>query len=308
MRLLFILNPTANGGRAAQLANKIRSFYLEHADDPRLGSTSPSLEIRLTEYPSHATRLAEENAKLFDVIVAVGGDGTINEVCRGLIAAKTGQLGVIPAGTGNDTATGLELPKTLAEALWAIHESPIRHLDYGTVNGQVFINSATVGFDALVASHGNRIKRVLKSHWAYVIGLFTALATYHFPKIQVPQDFPAGDDWAGTQRDLCLLAVCNGRYYGGGIEIVPGATLDDELLDLCLITNISKPRLLKLLPTILKGTHIKQKQYLRTWKTQQFSLPVLTPTLLGIDGEISEVAVGEVLHFELHPGGINFVG
>ncbi|OKL49516.1 hypothetical protein BSR29_00730 [Boudabousia liubingyangii] len=304
MRYLYIVNPAANGGKAAKTPEHIRAFYQDAENDPNRSWELPEYEIQLTEAPGHATELAQAAAPNWDVVVAVGGDGTVNEVCRGLIEAKQGTLGVIPAGTGNDMAGGLNLPKNLREALVQLHLGHEHPLDYGLANGNVFMNSASVGFDSLVAHHTNQIKLKVRSHWAYVIGLITALVSFRAPTVQLPKNLPERAGWGGQKRDLCLLAVCNGRFYGGGFEILPDARLDDGQLDICLITNISKLRLLSLLPTIFMHTHLRQRRYVRAWRGRSLTLNMLGSAYLCVDGEIIPLERGESVDFQIVPGAI----
>lgn len=301
MRYLYIVNPTAGGGRAVAMRQLIKKFY--ESGDPAISDPELEYQIVETEAPGHATNLACAAASRFDLVIAVGGDGTINEVCKGLLAAGCGMLGVVPAGTGNDLASGLGLPSNPWKALRHLHQGKARAIDYGRVNGQVFVNSASLGFDADVANHANHIKRRVRSHTAYTVGLIQSIFGYR--NIPVVLDT---DRRRNVRGRALLLAVGNGRFYGGGFEIVPDAVMDDGQFDVCLIANISKPMLAALLPTILLRMHTKVRRYVQTWKTRRVSVTVLGDCLLNIDGEIRSLSRGTTVDFEIVPGGLQLLG
>jgi YegS/Rv2252/BmrU family lipid kinase len=187
--------------------------------------------VRTTRAPGHARELAAEAAAQgHEVVIACGGDGTINEVAWGLLDTKA-TLGILPAGSGNGLARTLGIPRRAPAALLALAQSVSRPMDVGFVNGKPFVNIAGVGYDAVVAqafdAHGRRGGRRGLSGY-FRMGLRNALG-FVAPEVTVTA---AGEDWS---RRALIVAFANGRQYGGGAEIAPRARLDDGQIDLVTI-------------------------------------------------------------------------
>jgi diacylglycerol kinase (ATP) len=198
--------------------------------------------------------------------VVVGGDGTIQEVVNGLLTdgrPATGErpsLGLVPGGTGNDLVRDLLLPLEPFAALAVALGELTRAIDIGRATngaGEVrhFHAAGGVGFDAKVAHtmFGHRMPWQ-KGRIGYFLSTFVELMRFRNQTILVDPD---GDDDAAAAERVCLLvAFANGAFYGGGMQICPGAEIGDGLLDICLAGDLSRWEALRLLPGIYKGAHV----------------------------------------------------
>jgi YegS/Rv2252/BmrU family lipid kinase len=183
--------------------------------------------VYLTREPGHATELAREAvAAGADLVLAVGGDGTVNEVARALIGAP-GALGIVPVGSGNGLARALRLPLRPAAALCALEAGARRRMDVGLLNGQPFLNVAGAGFDAVVghAFHERGKRGGRRGFLGYVRLCLLELRTYRPPRLAV--EVPPGR----LELEAFVLTFANGPQYGAGAVINPGAKLDDGRLE-----------------------------------------------------------------------------
>jgi YegS/Rv2252/BmrU family lipid kinase len=207
----------------------------------------------------------------------VGGDGTIQEVVPSLLGTETA-VGVVPAGTGNDFSRTHHIPRDPHGALQLALRAPQRRFDVGFVNGRPFVNVAGVGFDAEVAAWCKHRTRVLSGPAIYVAGIFRHLFSYSPQVINFTLD---GEPF--SERCL-LLAVGNGRFYGGGMKMCPDAVPDDGVFDVCVGGNLGKLETLRLLPLVFSGRHVERPK-VRTFHAKE--VRVSSPASLSIhaDGE-----------------------
>lgn len=232
MKIRFILNPVS-GNRTADTEHMARCIQLNF----------PGADMRLTKAAGHATELAREAAaENFDVVVAIGGDGTINETARGLAGTKTA-LAVIPRGSGNGLARELGMPLNFEEAVMRLQRGSIAPCDIGRANGELFLNVAGVGLEAEIAwqfmEHG---KTGARGKWPYFkLGAQTVFS-------YKPPVFDADIDGKKTQLSPLTLVFANGRQYGSNFKIAPRANLGDGLLDMVAVNNVSKWKLVLALP------------------------------------------------------------
>lgn len=236
-----LLNPIAGGHRAPaswrQVERAARAAW-------------PGLEVLLTEGPGHATVLAREAvAAGAGRVVVVGGDGTIQETVAGLLHTGV-PLAVIPAGTGNDFSRTHLIPRNLAQAMAVAAGGHTRKVDVGLVNGRPYVNIAGVGFDAEVAAWTKYRTRWLRGPWLYVAGVLSQLLLFRPQRMTVTLD-------GVPQTQKCLLvAVGNGRYYGGGMMVCPSAEPDDGMLEVVVGGDLSKRETLVLLTKVFSGQHV----------------------------------------------------
>ncbi len=252
--ILFIINPIAGSGKAQRLIPRIEQVMEDKNID---------YKIILTSRPKDATKLAEDNAKNYTIIVAVGGDGTVNEIAKGLINAGQGTLGIIPCGTGNDMSKSLEISKDIDRALATIIKGNKKKIDIGMINDHYFLNIASIGFDAEVVKAVEGIKKKIKGKMAYVLGVFKVLTSYKKRDIRIELDDKT------IEIKSVLLAVGNGSYYGGGMKILPMALVDDGFLHICSIKDVSNLKMLFLFPSIFSGGHIKIAKYIDTYRSKK---------------------------------------
>ena len=250
----FIVNPAAGKGAGERITRPLR-VILEAFKMP--------YELVLTERVGHATVLARTASG--EVVVGVGGDGTLNEIVNGLMG--TGKaLGIVPAGSGNDFIRSVGIPRGLARAVEKLRSGLRRLVDVGSVRclgatgpdsdefqkPRWFLNGVGVGFDAAVAARIKEI-RYLRGTPLYMAAVFQTLGRYQNPRLTVDID---GDHREG--RHL-LIAIGNGTCAGGGFYLTPRASVSDGLLDFCLIGDVGKLRILRLMPLVLWGKHVSKE-------------------------------------------------
>ncbi len=241
-----MFNPAAGKGRAVRDRDAIRAA-LEKA-----GAGGRFVE---TERAGHGVTLAEDAARDgAEAVVAIGGDGTVNEVVNGLLRVSEEArpaFGVVPDGTGNDYGYLLGLrPGDLDGAARVIASGRTRLLDAGEVNGRFFANGVGLGFDGSVAEQAAKI-RYLKGFPAYLWSVFTVLRTWENFELTLTVD---GRTVTGP---AFLAAVANGPRSGGGFLLAPDAKPDDGLLDVCRLGDLGKLEALRHLPKALDGSHVR---------------------------------------------------
>lgn len=281
-KLLFIINPTAGGGRTTNIIPLI---------EKKMKEKNITYKIILTTEPKEATRIAEENVNLFNIIIAVGGDGTVNEVAKGMINKRSGILGIIPSGTGNDFAKAIGLGSDLEIALETLIKCKTKKIDIGKINGFSFLNIASVGFDTEVVIQTNRIKKKIRGEISYLLGILKTLLSYKKKKVNMLIDDVL------YERNLVLLAVGNGNYYGGGFKVLPMAKIDDGFFHICIVKDISNFKILFLFPSVIKGQHLKYKKYVEIYKAKRVVVNNSENLNLNIDGEI--VCIDNDVVFEM---------
>ncbi len=219
MNFVFIINPHSGKGKKAE---KIIRLIKENIISP--------YEIVFTEYSGHATELAEKFAKKnTDAVVAVGGDGTINEVARALVKSGSA-LGIIPAGSGNGFARSLHIPLDTVKAVRLLNEPYIKTIDCGKINDKYFFGICGVGFDALVGARFQHFGKRGPLPYFY-IGVKEYIK-YNF------EAFSVEENGINTEYQPLLIAVANTSEYGNGASIAPQADPADGMLDLCVIDRM----------------------------------------------------------------------
>jgi diacylglycerol kinase (ATP) len=248
-----IVNPVAGAGRTRREWPRIMSMFK---------GSGLRFEHDLTEAPGHAIELAKSAAKNgYDIVVSVGGDGTINEIVNGIYASGNigaTALGIVSTGTGSDYIRTIGIPRRYEDACHCLLKLKKRTVDLGIVeymnNGsqmeRLFVNFAGFGFDAEIVRRTTRQFKALGSLPSYLMGLLVTLVTYRNKDISLKLD---GEP---LQKRVCAVIINNGKYGGGGMFAAPGADLADGWLDVLIIGNMSKPDLLCSLPRIYKGTHL----------------------------------------------------
>ncbi|QFQ13495.1 diacylglycerol kinase family lipid kinase [Pseudoprevotella muciniphila] len=218
-KIIFIVNPTSGTTRKKRIVEKIETKTDKGLFDP---------SIRFTEYAGHATQLAADAVgEGADIVVAVGGDGTINEVARSLVHTDT-SLGIIPCGSGNGLARHLHIPLSVNSALHIINTCEIHRLDYGLCDGRPFFCTCGVGFDAFIsekfANHGKRgpisyAEIMLKEGLRYK-----------------PELYVIEDEETKLRYKAYVITCANASQYGNNCYIAPHASMKDGLMDVTMIS------------------------------------------------------------------------
>ncbi len=242
----FIVNPRSGNGHVARILPLIR----QHFDE-----ASIPFEVYITKKPNDATVVAREVSGRFPVLVAVGGDGTINELVNGM--GPSNILGVLPMGSGNDFSKMLQLPHGTREILQVIAKQKTKLIDLGHITAvnsrfekveKYFVNSVGIGLDAKVAYEASKL-RMLRGLAKYLVSAMKSIFSY------TPAIAHVSFGLRESNGKHLLIAIGNGRSAGGGFYLTPDAILDDGLLDICLAKDISILETLKIFPFVLKGKH-----------------------------------------------------
>ena len=243
MSYLFIVNPIAGKGKAKKTIPIIKEI---------MESNNRNYQIKVTKKAGDGQLFAREASieNIFTTIVSVGGDGTLHEIVNGMIGG-TQKLGIIPAGTGNDFSRSLDIPFDVEDAIKTLVNGKVISIDLGRLEDRYFINFSSIGLDALIAEEANKIKRYFSSTYSYIMGVVKALGKFRGIKVELIIDDKK------YNGEIMLVAVCNGAYYGGGMNIAPCAEVSDGQFDICVVKKMPKLKLLFLFPTIFKGKHIK---------------------------------------------------
>lgn len=221
IRLLFIVNPIS--GRSSK--GNILSAITDSIDMQKYDVT-----IRFTNHSGHATTLASEAvAEGYDVVVAVGGDGTVNEVARALVHTKTA-LGIIPCGSGNGLARHLHIPMNVRKAVDIINTGTVETIDTLTVNGRPCFCTAGVGYDAQVSAEYAKEKR--RGLITYVSKAISGWFKYE------PQEYTIETDNQVLKRKAVAITCANANQWGNEFHVAPNASLKDGLIDVTIIHPI----------------------------------------------------------------------
>lgn len=281
-RAFAVVNPAAGAGRGARAARRIGEEF---------AAAGIALEVAVSPAPGEAARMAAAAVdEGHDLIVAVGGDGTANEVANGMIGSGTA-LALYPTGSSNDLARTLGYPRgrrrpTLAR--WLAVEARRRTIDVGEANGRLFLSAAGIGIDGHVAERVAASARVVGRRFAYLVGSVVSIATYRPVVMEVRID--------GETRLGPLLAVvaANGRFFGNGMQPAPRAVLDDGLLDVTVAGGLSKLGSIAALARLYFGEHENGTTIVtRRARRIEIDLPAAAPWELdGEVGRTDHLAIG----------------
>jgi diacylglycerol kinase (ATP) len=248
-----IVNPAAGAGRTGRDWPRINDFFK---------GRGLRFDHDITEAPGHAIELAQAAVeKGYELVVSVGGDGTIHEIANGLYNAggnKDAVLGIVSTGTGSDYIRTVGLPRRYEEACERFLKPTRITVDLGVVEYQhngsrekrLFVNFAGMGFDAEIVRRTTQQYKALGSLLSYLMGTLITVVSYRNRDIVLKVD--------GTEiaKRVCTVVMNNGKYGGGGMFTAPGADLTDGLLDVMTVGDISRPDLLYSLQRIYRGTHL----------------------------------------------------
>lgn len=282
-RFTAILNPMARNGKARR--------EMEHVTH-LLKALDPQMPVLLTQHPGHALELAREAAESADIVVAIGGDGTLHEVANGLIqAGRKAALGIVPFGTGNDYVKMTKTPGKIESAINLLEKGKRKAVDYGILTYQsergkgnrYFINTAGVGLDAEVGSQASSFKG-LPGFTAYLAALFNTLRDLKSTdcKLFIEGESRALEIYCGSLL-LCSFGI--GRHSGGLFPLTPQAQIDDGLVDVCAIEGVSLMRILRYIPRVLMGRHLSLPEC-HANRAKSFSISVDPGMYVHADGEI----------------------
>ena len=290
-RLVVVANPTAGRGKAGKLIGKVDAaldaLRIEH--EVRVAGSAADME-------DTARRVASDGA---DIVAVLGGDGTVSCAANGVLGSEAA-LAVLPAGTGDDFAKAVGASK-LDAAVRLLADPKVRAIDVVKVTAGVtvryFVNVAGAGFDSEVNETANAMKLRLGGTGTYVAAVVKTLSRF------VPAHYEIAVDDDAFSVDAMLAVVGNGMQYGGGMKVLPAARVNDGLLDVCIVEELSKPAFLRAFPRVFTGSHTNHPK-VRMLRGTRVTMEANRKIQLYADGE----RVGPLpAVFQLMPGALNVV-
>jgi diacylglycerol kinase (ATP) len=285
----IIVNPIAGNGDGRKMLGLIKE---------KIALYGVNAEVVLTEYQGHASELsAAYAAKGFNYIIAVGGDGTFNEISRPLVNNPNVVTGLIPAGTGNDFIQILGFPNRFTEEHWPIlFEKHIHALDVGSCNGSIFLNGMGIGFDAEVAAQNyedeGRVKKGGRDK--YIWHIVKTLLFFKEKKAVIE------NKGQKEETDCFINTISIGRRFAGSFFLTPKAIADDGLLDICMIRKLSLLQRFQILLMVPKGKHIYDKK-VNYYQADHVNIDFPMKVPYHVDGELFYSSSFRVV---IKPGGL----
>ncbi len=280
-KILFIVNPVSGSGRQKRIGGLIERYL----DKSRYQS-----RIHFTERKGHAIELAKAAvAEGVTVVVAVGGDGTVNEVGQGLVGSKTA-LAIIPTGSGNGLARHLKIPRNFRKALGIINQGKRYTIDTATLNGSFFVNVAGVGFDAHVA---RKFEKTTQRGFLSYFSISTSAYTRYRPK-----KYTITVDGNVFIRRALMVSFANSSQFGNNTTIAPKATLDDGLIDVCILRKLPFWKITLLSPLVFTKQFDKTP-YLEIIQGKEVTVTRKKGKYIHLDGD--PVKEGRSFAVKVHP-------
>jgi diacylglycerol kinase (ATP) len=274
-----IVNPAAGHGRAARIWPDVASH---------MRGTGIQFEAQMTSGPGDATRLAADAQRAgYATVVAMGGDGTVNEVVNGLLrdGAATARLGVLSSGTGSDFVRTLGVGRGV-EGVSAL-TGHARRIDVGAIrtpggdHQRYFVNAGDVGLGAEAADRVNRGSKRLGGFVSFLVGAVSTIATYQCKEVEF-----CIDGGQSTRQKLELIVVANGRCFAGGMRVAPEAELDDGLFDVVWLVEGPKPVIIgQVLPAVYGGKHLGHP-LIRHTRASRVVITADPSARVELDGEV----------------------
>jgi diacylglycerol kinase (ATP) len=277
-KVKLIVNPNADLGRAWHKASNLRPIVQEFGGADWAG----------TVYPTHATELAKQAAlDGYDLIISAGGDGTTHEVINGLMQVpkeQRPQIGIVPLGSGNDFAFAVGMNPEPEYAIRQIFTGNPKWVDVGKVEdnrGRVeyWDNALGIGFDAIVTIRSRRFT-AFSGFLIYLLAVMqTIILNGRAPHFEIKTEHNSWSD------QLLLFILCNGNREGGGFHVYPPARVNDGVFNYVGIPQVSRPMMFRLLPEVMRGTHL-QFSLTRKGEFTQMEIQADQNLVIHTDGEI----------------------
>lgn len=267
----IIVNPIAGVRPKTEIPALVKDVFVPEQFD---------VDYCETRYGGHATELAQEAAtEGFDTVVAIGGDGTVNETARGLVGTKTA-FGIVPMGSGNGLARHLRLPLESEEAMRVIADNHRQAIDYGKANEHIFFCTAGVGFDADISQKFAQAGQ--RGAFTYVREVIEHLRNYD------PKTYSIYTDDERIRERAFLICVGNASQWGNDAKITPQATMDDGLMDITLIKPFPPAGVPQLVTQLFNGTINKNPNVLY-FRSSHVRIVLPKETAVHVDGEPFEM-------------------
>lgn len=303
-KVFFVVNPVSAGKKTVK---EWSSF------EKRLKEKGLKFDWAFTDYPEHATGITREVLKSgYDLVVSVGGDGTMNEVVNGFfdmdnLINPEAKLAIFSRGTGCDFIRSFGIKKDIEGFYNVLKRNNVQKLDVGKTTfckesgetrSKFFLNIADVGLGAETTRRVNRTRKHLKGFFAFLIGAILSIFKHHNGIITIEID----GQQVKTGR-MNSVVIANARYFGGGMYISPKSKADDGFLDIIEIGDLNKLELIKNFHLIYKGEHLTHPQ-VTAYRGKQIKIISEPDGLLELDGE----QLGKTpAYFEIIPQAINLL-
>ena len=286
-KILFVINPKSGIGRQKLVKRMIPGYLDLSAFD---------YEIAFTQYSHHAVLLAKEAAKNnFDIVVAVGGDGSANDVAQGLVNTNTA-MAIIPVGSGNGLAHHLKIPSRISRAIKIINKFKISRIDTATMNDKLFISIAGLGFDALVAEKFAQHK--LRGFFTYF-----KLTIGEFFKYK-PLEYSFYIQGEKITRKALLISFANSNQFGYNASISPKASVSDGFINLCIVNKMTVIQAASIAYKLFLN-NIDSSKYIEDFKVKEITVSCETLSSSHIDGD-PDIHISRA-HIKINPESLNIV-
>lgn len=298
MKVGFIVNGKAR--KSAKIYSEIVEF--------EQSQIAEKVNTYTTEYRGHAIEIAKNCAQNHDLIIAVGGDGTCNEVVNGImLSGKRCKMGILPFGTANDLSRTLGINNSLAQLIDLVDKNSFRKIDLAkaTIHNEdadevvrYIINVIDFGIGGYVVEKVSKSNKTFGAKISFLKAIFESILTYEQSTVKISAD---NMEWQGK---LLSLALSNGKFFGSGIQIAPDASLDDGVLNGCIFTDISTKDYILHINKLRKGHKVNHKgvQYFQT-KSLRIE-PIELSCAIDIDGEFCGFAPASI---EVMPNAIEIL-
>lgn len=286
--IAFIINPISGAKETQNAKRKLPKLIMQTLD---MEQWLPN--IVFTEYAGHATELAHQYARMgFDAVVAVGGDGTVNEVARGLRDTNTA-LGILPMGSGNGFARHLNIPIRAQKALEMINHSEPIHVDYGLANGRLFVSTCGTGFDAVVADNFAGSNK--RGFMTYLQNTLKVAFSYQ------PQTYHIVGDGLDVTHKAFLITFANANQWGYEAMIAPKASVQDGKMDIMLMSSHAILGSASLALRLFTGS-IDNSYFMDTIRAKEITLEREAVAPFHIDGD--PVEMDKDIHIKIVADGL----
>lgn len=270
-KILFMVNPISGTGKRKDIERLI---------DLHLDKEKYNYRIMFTKSPGHATEISKKAAEEgIEFVIAVGGDGTVNEIATGLVGTNT-TLGIIPTGSGNGLSRHLKIPMNLRRAIAVINRGKIMKMDTATINELVFVNVAGVGFDASVAK---KFAKSGKRGFANYLKITT-----NSYKDYRPRKYTLVIDGVTIKRRALLVSFANSSQFGNNTSIDSGASVDDGFIDVCIVGKIPYWKTIFLAP-LLFMKKFDQTRYVEIIRAREVKVKRKKGKGIHLDGDPMQI-------------------
>ena len=294
--IAFIINPVSGSKETQNAKKKLPKLIMQTLDAEQW---LPN--IAFTEYAGHATEMAYQYARMgFDAVVAVGGDGTVNEVAKGLVKSyqqsgisRQTALGIIPMGSGNGFARHLNIPIRPQKALEMINHSEPISVDYGLANGKLFVSTCGTGFDAVVADNFAASNK--RGFMTYMQNVIKEAFSYQ------PQNYHIVGDGIDVTHKAFLITFANANQWGYEALIAPKASVQDGKMDIMLMSSHAILGSASLALRLFAGS-IDDSHFMNTIRAKEVTLEREEAAPFHIDGD--PVEMEKDIHIQIIPDGM----